>query len=260
MSGHVHVGTVGFRHPHWIGEVYPRGASAAEQLLQYATQFTALQLPLDGIGDLRLTSGLEDTPLRLTVVLPAQWIHLPGRGLPFHPGLDALETLTASGMLAGLRLPLATNLPPERARAVRLRRLAKIFADQGLVVDLPSGAWRAPAVLHWLDRIGVSTSWHAIPAAPSPPRTSGPTGLVHVPSPERQAHRHGSTALGRLVPGICRLARTRAEVVVLLQDGGRGAGTARDAEELIEMLLDAGLVVGGREKRELARLRAACPG
>jgi len=250
MFGQVHVGTIGFRHPHWVDEVYPRGTEALDQLLRYSARFSALQLPLDGVGDLRLTSGLEDTTLRLIVVLPAQWIQLPGSGLPFHPGLDALEDLTAGGLVAGVRLPLPASLPPQRDRAVRLRRLAKIFADQGLVVDLPGGAWRSPAVLHWLDRIGVTTSWHVTTDRPSPVRSTGPTGLVHVPSPGR--HRHGSAALVRLVPGISRLVRTRAEVVVLLQDSGRGAATARDAGELIELLLDAGLVVGGRERRELA--------
>ena len=252
MSGHVHVGTVGFRHPHWVGGAYLRGAGAHDQLQQYAARFTALQLPLDGMGDLRLMSELEDPSIRRVVVLPAQWIHLPGSGLPFHPALDVLESLTASGTIAGLRLPLAANLPPERSRAIRLRRLAKIFADQGLLIDLPTGSWRAPAVLHWLDRIGVSTAWQAAPAKPSPVLTTGPTGLAHIPAPEQRRHRHGATALGRLVPGICRLARTRAEVIVLLQDSGHGSGTASDAEELIELLLDAGLVVGGREKRELA--------
>ena len=252
MSGHVHIGTVGFRHPHWIGGLYPRGAGATDQLQQYSARFSALQLPLDGLGDLRLVSDQEAPPLRLIVVLPAQWIHLPGSGLPFHPALDVLESLTASGTIAGLRLPLAANLAPERARAIRLRRLAKIFADQGLLVDLPAGSWRSPAVLHWLERIGVSTCWHAVPEKPTLVQTSGPTGLVHIPAPGRHVQRHGSTALGRLLPGICRLARTRAEVIVLLQDGGRGAGTAEDAAELSERLLDAGLVVGGREKRELA--------
>jgi hypothetical protein len=246
MTAHLHVGTTGFRHPHWVGSIYPSHTGPAQLLATYSRRYSALELPLDSVNDLLLAAELDDDGPRLVVTLPSQWIQMQGSGLPFHPGIDVLELLATSGSLAGVRLPMPSSLPPTREHAVRLRRLAKIFADQGLLVDLPGGRWRTPAVRRWLERINVSTTWTASPGQPARGETVGPTGLVRVP-PSRGG-RHGYERLRRLVPALARLARSRAEVLVLLEDSGRGSATAEDADELIDLLLDTGLVVGGRER------------
>ncbi len=252
MPGRIHVGIVGFRHPHWVGDFYPRHPSDDALLRHYARRFTALEVPLEAVPDMGLALEIGDDAPRMVVTLPAPWIHLPGRGLPFHPGLEVLEVLATSGALAGVHLPLPGGLPPTREHAVRLRRLAKVFADQGLIIDLPGGNWRGPAVHQWLDRIAVCTTWFADPASPTPPATTGPTGLVRIPAAPRRLRRHGDSRLQGLVPGIRQLARTRAEVLVLFTDCGLGAATVEDARDLIRLLLAEELVVGGRRTADLA--------
>jgi len=246
MTAHLHVGTTGFRHPHWVGSIYPAHASPTLLLATYSRRYSALEIPLDSVTDLILAAELDEDGPRLVVTLPSQWIQMQGSGLPFHPGIHTLELLATMGSLAGVRLPLPAALPPTREHAVRLRRLAKIFADQGLIVDLPQGRWRTPGVRRWLERINVTTTWVARPGRPGRHDTVGPMGIVRVP-PAR-GERHGYELLRRLVPALARLARSRAEVLVLLEDCGRGPATAEDADELIDLLLDAGLVVGGRER------------
>ncbi len=232
----IRVGTVGFVHPHWVGSLYPQGTRPEAFLEHYARRFDAVELSLDSVADLRDVVRAEVPHLRVLVALPAPWIQLPPGKLPFHPGLAALEELAAAGRVAGVRLPLDPRLAPSREHARRLRRLAKIFADQGLVVDLPGGAWQDPPVLEWLERIAVSVTWHADPAHPRLPVTTGPTGLARVPTPRHGGGRHGLPQLERLLPGLRALARGRPEVLVLLDVSRDRGGTVRDASELREVL------------------------
>lgn len=241
----VHVGTVGYVHPHWVGGLYPPGAPAGAFLDLYAQRFTAVELALDGVADLREVARGGGEGLRVLVTLPGQWIHLPPGKLPFHPGLSALEELAAAGQLAGVRLPLDRRLAPTRDHAVRLRRLAKIFADQGLIIDLPRGPWQDPPVLEWLERIAVGTTWHADPIRPSRPVSTGPTGVVRIPFPRAPAGRYGLPTLERLLPGLRAMTRGRDELLVVLDVSGHREGTVRDAQELLEVLRGRRLTTPG---------------
>jgi uncharacterized protein YecE (DUF72 family) len=241
----VRVGTVGYVHPHWVGSLYPPGTPPGAFLEFYAQHFTTVELALDGVADLREVArgGCDD--LRVLVTLPTQWIHLPPGKLPFHPGLSALEELAASGQLAGVRLPLDPRLAPTRDHATRLRRLAKIFADQGLVIDLPGGPWQDPSVLEWLERIAVANTWHADPLRPSRPIPTGPLGVVRIPAPRTPAGRYGLPTLERLLPGLRAMARGRDELLVVLDVSGDRAGTVRDARALSEVLRGRRLTIPG---------------
>ncbi len=244
MVTRVHVGTVGFRHPHWVGAMYPPHARVEQQLEAFTGRLDAVELFLEGIDDLRAMARWEGRSVRVLVTLPRAWLHLPGGRLPFHPGLDLLEDLATQGTLAGVRLPLDDRLPPTRTNAVHLRKLAKVFADLGLAIDLPRGPWQDPDVVAWLDRIGVAVCWRADPRHLSPPVIAGPPGVIRIPAPRRPRSRHGAGMLRRLLPGLRRLADRHFDLLVLLEDAGHGDATCADALELRELLARRG---GDRE-------------
>ncbi len=235
MNSSLHVGTVGFRHPQWVGSFYPRGLSSEGFLDHYASHLDAVEVPLDNIADLKALVAFGSRSLRVLITLPDTWISLPPGPLPFHPGLDLLEELAVAGQLSGIRLPLNPRLPPTRDHAVRLRRLAKVFADQGLVVDLPGGRWQDPAVLEWLERIAVSTTWTASPALLQPQVVTGPSGVVRIVIPGN-TDRLGPAQLRKLLPGIRSVARGRSEVLLLVEGSGRHGAGVLDALDLRKLI------------------------
>lgn len=240
MNSSLHVGTAGFRHPQWVGSFYPRGLSTEGFLDFYASRLGAVEVPLDSIADLRALVAFGSRSLRVLITLPDTWIELPSGSLPFHPGLDLLEELAVAGQLSGIRLPLKPRLAPTREHAVRLRRLAKVFADQGLVVDLPGGRWQDPAVLEWLERIAVSTTWTASLARLQPQVLTGPTGVVRlvagVPATRGNTSRLGPAQLRKLLPGIRSVARGRPEILMIVEGGSRNDASVQDALDLKALL------------------------
>ncbi len=235
MSDKILVGTVGFRHLHWAERFYPRGMPQRSFLAHYAGHFGAVELPLDGLHDLRQVARSAHGGLQVLVSLPATWLHLPPGRLPFHPGLDLLDDLAARGTLAGVRLPLDPDLAPTRDHARRLRRLAKTFVDHGLAIDLPRGRWRSPAVLEWLERIAVSCAWTVPAGHPEPPVVTGPLGLARIHAP-RASGPLSHDALASLLPGLRAVSRGRALTLVLLRDRGPRGDTAADALALRNLL------------------------
>ena len=242
MVTRIHVGTVGFRHPHWIGSLYPAHATAHDQLAAFAGRMDAVEIPLDDLDDLRAVTRWDGRRLRVLVTLPRAWLHLPGGRLPFHPGLDLLEELATQGTLAGVRLPLHERLAPTRTHARHLRKLAKVFADLGLAIDLPRGPWRDPDVVAWLERVGVAVCWDADPRRLEPPVLAGSPGVLRIPAPRRPQLRHGAGALRRLLPGLRQLAERHFDLLVLLEDAGAGDATCNDVQELRELLDRQGFV------------------
>jgi hypothetical protein len=241
MSGKILVGTVGFRHLHWAGRFYPRGLAQRGFLGHYAERFDAVELPLDGLHDLRQVTHAGRCGLQVLVTLPTTWLHLPPGKLPFHPGLELIDELSVSGALVGVRLPLEPDLAPTRDHARRLRRLAKVFADHGLVIDLPRGRWRSPAVFEWLERIAVSSAWTVPVGRLEPPEVTGPLGVVRILAPGVDGPLDPDL-LATLLPGLRAVSRGRALTLVLLQDRGPRGDTAADAAALQALLRQRGLL------------------
>jgi uncharacterized protein YecE (DUF72 family) len=186
------IGPAGWSYPDWHGPVYPRPLPARTNLLAWVARWVDLvevNASFYAVPDpARVARWAEAAP---TLAFLAK-VHRAFTHEPWPRDAEAgaaafraaLRPLADAGRLEALLAQLPASFADSAAARDRVLRLADLFRDVPLVLELRHRSWFSDAPLQLVERLGLSLAWIDLPPArdhpPDDAPALGPIGYVRL--------------------------------------------------------------------------------
>lgn len=156
----IRIGTSGFDYADWRGYFYPETLAKREWLAYYAGHFSALELNFSYYRmpeASKLASMIERTEGKVTFAIKAHRTMTHERvasALEHEQFQEAIRPLREADCLGAVLTQFPYSFRQSEENRAYLKRLAEALGPK-VVVELRRREWAEPAILKWLERIGV---------------------------------------------------------------------------------------------------------